>query len=118
MMVRMPRRPGVRLKALLLALVLATGYLLPEADAVLFHGRPERDAGRSHIEQPSGCGAHSEHCVLDVLLGRPQFARAHRPVPSVRVVFVVVPAATFLALPRASVPRSAHRTRGPPTPLA
>jgi len=70
----MIRSRGRRLGALfLLTAFLTGGYGLSDLDAFLFHSsaHPVR-ADVSHVDQPGGCGAHAERCVLALSSARPQ----------------------------------------------
>jgi len=72
----MIRLHGTRLSALFLVIAfLAGGYGLTGLDAFLFHSTPHAvRADVAHLDQPGGCGAHAEQCVLALTGARPQYA--------------------------------------------
>ena len=74
----MIRRGSRRLGALfLLTAFLAGGFGLSDLDAALFHSQPRGvRADVAHLEQPGGCGAHAEHCVLALATARVATAAA------------------------------------------
>ena len=61
-----------RLGALcLLTAFLGGGFGLSDLDALLFHSRPDgARADVAHFDQPGGCGAHAERCVLALATAR------------------------------------------------
>ena len=68
-------RPSARRLAALFLLTafLAGGYGLSDLDALLFHSSTHRArADVAHLDQPGGCGAHAERCVLALSTARPQ----------------------------------------------
>jgi hypothetical protein len=70
----MSRSSGRRLGALfLLTAFVAGGFGLSDLDALLFHSSTHgARADVAHLDQPGGCGAHAERCVLALSTARPQ----------------------------------------------
>ena len=109
-----PRRLGA---CLLLFAFVGGGLGLPDLDALLFHtGRPSPE--QIHLDQPGGCGAHAEHCVLAMAaslrqLGAPPSGDAPL-VNEVAEVRPVIPVAT----PRSPDHRLLPLSRAPPAPAS
>lgn len=63
----MAPRPFRRLAGLFLALAfVGGGFGLADSDALLYHADRAGTPHGPHYDQPGGCGAHAEHCVLAV----------------------------------------------------
>jgi hypothetical protein len=111
----MIRPSGRRLGALfLLTAFLAGGYGLSDLDAFLFHSTHHAvRADVAHLDQPGGCGAHSERCVLALATARPQYAGSG----PVRVEFSPVvsnPQASVTPVNRSPTRPSLQYSRAPP----
>jgi hypothetical protein len=70
----MIRTRGSRLGALfLLTAFMAGGYGISDLDALFFHSVVQgARADVPHLDQPGGCGAHSERCALAQSTAGPQ----------------------------------------------
>jgi hypothetical protein len=70
----MIRTRGHRLGALFLLIAfVAGGYGIADLDALFFHsGVQGARADVPHLDQPGGCGSHSERCALVQSSARPQ----------------------------------------------
>jgi hypothetical protein len=111
----MIRPHGRRLGALfLLTAFLAGGFGLSDLDAFLFHSNPHGARGdAAHLEQPGGCGAHSERCVLAVATANAAVA-ASAPV-KVRLSPLVFAPQTFATPVHRPITRgSLQYSRAPP----
>lgn len=111
----MAPRPLRRLAALLLTVAfVGGGFGLADLDALLYHASGSSAPQGPHYDQPGGCGAHAEHCVLGAPvslrhaaggLGSPQITtRTAQPAP------VSEPAST----PRPADRVNLQPTRAPP----
>jgi hypothetical protein len=110
----MIRRGSRRLGALfLLTAFLVGGFGLSDLDAVLFHSKPHVRTDVAHLEQPGGCGAHAERCVLAVAAARAAtYAAAPVKVRLTPHVTQVPPAATPILW--SAGPTSFNYSRAPP----
>ncbi len=111
----MIRPLGRRLGALLLLTAfLVGGFGLSDLDAFLFHSNPHgARADAAHLEQPGGCGAHAERCVLAVATARAA-AAGSAPV-KVRLSPLVFAPQTFATPVHRSIARgSLQYSRAPP----
>jgi hypothetical protein len=64
-----------RLSALLLLTVfVGGGFGLSDLDALLYHSGHRAPAELPHYDQPGGCGAHAERCVLALAASLRQLA--------------------------------------------
>jgi hypothetical protein len=111
----MIRRDGRRLGALfLLTAFLAGGFGLSDLDAFLFHSHPHGiRADAAHLEQPGGCGAHSERCVLAVATARTA-AAGSTPVKLRVSSLVFAPLASATSVHRSIDRASLQDSRAPP----
>lgn len=111
----MTRSSYRRLGALfLLTAFLGGGYGLSDVDAVLFHSSHHgARADVAHLDQPGGCGAHSEHCVLALATARPQHAGSGLVKLRVNPV-ASKPHAATKPVPRSPATGSLHYSRAPP----
>src|SRR3954471_24189390 len=99
----MIRAHGRRLGALfLLTAFLVGGYGLSDLDAFLFHsGSHEVRTDVAHFDQPGGCGAHSERCVLALSTARAQAAGSDPVTLRLTPVVLIPPAASPIHRPAA-----------------
>ena len=104
-----------RLGALfLLTAFIGGGFGLSDLDAVLFHSSPHgARADVAHFDQPGGCGAHAERCVLAVATAR---VASVVPVPvKIRLSPVAIRPLAWTAPVRPSSFRGSHQhSRAPP----
>lgn len=102
--------------ALLAAFFVCGGFVLPDIDAVLFHGVSSQQESRPHVESKGYAGCHAESCVLGTVSTQgpasgcrsPGFARPLPPVTAGFVSQVFIPS---------NAPSGLCGSRAPPVAL-
>ena len=56
----------------MVACFLCAGIILPDLDAVLFHGAPNHEESKPHVEATESGSCHAENCVLGAVLPQGQ----------------------------------------------
>src|SRR5215207_5741777 len=75
-----------RLHAAVMAVFfICAGIILPDLDAVIFHGASSQESSRSHVEAAGSGSCHAERCVLGAVL--PQGQKAGTTLSSIAKFF-------------------------------
>jgi hypothetical protein len=105
-----------RFAAVLLLVVLGSGFALPGLDELLYHRAPATErVDLAHVDQPGGCESHAEHCIAAAMVYAPRVVASSSPTLPTHTAVADRAPAILTSHPRSSDRQTPQQPRAPPT---